>query len=55
MEFLLGWTIFCTIVALVAWWRGRNGFGWFVLAFIITPLLALILLAAMPARGRVRK
>jgi len=30
--------------------KGRSGFGWLLLALLVTPLLALIALAAMPIK-----
>ncbi|WP_194469049.1 hypothetical protein [Bradyrhizobium sp. CCBAU 51753] len=50
MELIFIWMIFAIIVAVAANSRGRNGAGWFALAVIISPLLAFILLVAMPAR-----
>lgn len=49
MEFGLLWLIFAVVVGIGASSRGRNGFGWFVLAVIISPLLAVILLVLMPS------
>ncbi|MGY3443473.1 hypothetical protein [Bradyrhizobium sp. USDA 4473] len=45
-----GWVIFAIIVAIAANSTGRNGLGWFVLAVIISPLLAFVLLVGMPTR-----
>ena len=42
------WLIFCVIVGVIADSRGRFGFGWFLLSILITPLLALILVALLP-------
>jgi hypothetical protein len=36
------------LVPYVAQQNGRSGFGWMFIALILTPLLALIALAAMP-------
>lgn len=36
------WTCLALVVGAVAKTRERSGFGWFVLAFLISPLLALI-------------
>jgi ABC-type sulfate transport system permease component len=30
--------------------RGRDGFGWFLLSLIVSPILALLLLIAFPVR-----
>ena len=48
MEIFLGWLIFSIIIGVGASGRGRNGFGWFVLAVAISPILALILLVLLP-------
>ena len=43
------WVIFAIVVAVAANSRGRNPAGWFLLACLISPLLAVILLALMPS------
>lgn len=45
--FLVIWLVGMFIVAAVARGRGRSGFMWFVLALVISPLFALILLLLM--------
>jgi hypothetical protein len=47
-EIFLFWLIASVLVGIGAAGRGRNGFGWFLLAVIISPLLAFILLALLP-------
>lgn len=47
MEFVIGWLIFAVIVGVIAGSRKRSGFGWFLLAVLISPLLALILVLAL--------
>jgi hypothetical protein len=47
--FLIG-LFLCVIVGVAASARGRNGFGWFMLSLFITPLLAVLLVVAMPKR-----
>jgi hypothetical protein len=42
------WLIFAIVVAAAANGRGRTGFGWFILAVVISPLLAGLLLAILP-------
>ena len=42
------WFGFAIIVGVAANTRGRSGFGWFLLALIISPLLAGLLVLAMP-------
>lgn len=48
VELVIFWVICAVIVAVGAAGRGRSGLSWFVLAIVISPLLALILLAIMP-------
>src|SRR5260370_12701663 len=45
---LIFWLIFAIVVGVAADARGRNGVLWFVLAAIISPVLALILLLVQP-------
>jgi hypothetical protein len=42
------WLAFAIIVGVAANTRGRNGGGWFILAVLISPLLAGLLLLALP-------
>lgn len=44
----LFWIICAGIVAAAAEGRGRSGAGWFFLAIIISPLLALVLVLVIP-------
>jgi len=55
MELFLAWIIFAIVVAVAAGSRGRSGFGWFFLAAIISPLLALILLLILPNQREAEK
>lgn len=48
MDLFLFWFLFSVVVGIAASSRGRSGFGWFVLAMLISPLLAVILVAVMP-------
>ena len=48
MELLFVWVAFAVIVGAAANGRGRSVAGWIVLAVLISPLLALILLVVMP-------
>jgi hypothetical protein len=48
---ILTWLVFAVIVAVAANSRGRNPLGWLVLACIISPLLAAIVLVVLPSRG----
>ncbi|WMT78865.1 zinc ribbon domain-containing protein [Bradyrhizobium sp. Ash2021] len=51
MEVFLLWLGLAIIVGVAANSRGRNAFGWFVLAVVISPLLGGLLLLAMPRGG----
>lgn len=47
MEIFLLWFVGAIVVAIIAGSRGRNGFGWFVLAIMLSPLLMGILVLAL--------
>jgi|SRR6476646_5332803 hypothetical protein len=49
MTLIVFWVIFAIVVAVAANSRGRDSVGWFILACLISPLLAAILLALMPS------
>jgi len=53
VELVLIWLGLAVIVGVAANTRGRNGFGWFLLAVLISPLLAglLVLALSRPAAG----
>jgi hypothetical protein len=42
------WLAFTIIVAVVANTRGRDAIGWFLLAAVVSPLIAGLLLLALP-------
>lgn len=44
---LISWLIFAVVVGVAANARGRSGFGWFLIALLISPLIALILVLVM--------
>jgi hypothetical protein len=44
MEILLIWLPFSVIVGAVASSRGRDGFGWFLLSVLISPILSVLAL-----------
>jgi hypothetical protein len=50
---VFGYLFLAVLVGIVARGRGRSGFGWFVLAVIITPLIAFILVSSLPIIRRV--
>jgi hypothetical protein len=43
------WIIFAVVVAVIANGRSRNPIGWFLLACVISPLLAIIPLVVLPS------
>jgi hypothetical protein len=47
MEIAFLWFAFAVVVGIAASARGRNGAGWFVLALIISPVIALLLVLVM--------
>jgi hypothetical protein len=46
------WLAFAIIVGVAANTRGRNGGGWFILAVLISPLIAGLLVLALPGGKR---
>lgn len=51
MEIVIGWLICAIVVAVIASNRGRSGFGWFLIAALLSPLIGLILVLVFPKRG----
>jgi hypothetical protein len=52
-QFTIVWVVLCVVIGAWAASRGRSAFGWFVLALVISPLLAaLLLLIASDIRKR---
>jgi hypothetical protein len=49
MELFLFWFIFAVVIGVAASSRGRSGLGWWLLAMIISPVLALVLLVLLPS------
>jgi len=49
------WVGGASVTAWVAWEKGREPVAWFVLAFFLSPLVALIALTAVPAMHVVRR
>jgi hypothetical protein len=47
VEFLVFWLLLCIIPAAIANSKGRSGAGWFLLAVLISPLIAGILAAVV--------
>jgi phosphotransferase system glucose/maltose/N-acetylglucosamine-specific IIC component len=51
MEIAFLWFAFAIVVGAAAKARGRDGVGWFLLALIISPLIALLLVLVMARKG----
>jgi len=49
------WVGGASVTAWVAWEKGREPVAWFVLAFFLSPLVALVALTAVPAMHVVRR
>jgi hypothetical protein len=49
------WVGGASVTAWVAWEKGREPVAWFVLAFFLSPLVALLALSAVPARHLARR
>jgi hypothetical protein len=49
MIFLLVWLVISFIVGVAAQRRGRSGSGWFFVSFLLSPILALLLLLVFPS------
>lgn len=47
MEWIIFWLVCAIVVAVAAKGRGRSALAWFILACLISPLLAVILLALL--------
>ena len=48
------WVGGASVAAWVAWEKGRDPASWFVIAFLLSPLVALVALSAVPARHLAR-
>lgn len=42
------WIVFAVVIGIGASARGRSGFGWFLLALVLSPLIAFVLLVLLP-------
>jgi hypothetical protein len=51
MEWVLLYFGLAIVVGVAANTRGRSGFGWFLLALVISPLIAGLLVMALPRAG----
>jgi hypothetical protein len=48
MAIVLGWIVFAVIVGIAASARGRSGFGFFLLSLVLSPLIGILFVLAMP-------
>jgi hypothetical protein len=48
MEWVFFWLIFAIVVGVAANTRGRSGFLWFLIAVVLSPILAGLLVLALP-------
>jgi uncharacterized membrane protein HdeD (DUF308 family) len=44
-----GWVLASAVVAYVAIEKGRSGIGWLLVALVLSPLFAVLCLAALPS------
>ena len=51
----LAWFVLCAAVMPLAKSRGRNWFGWFIVAVVLSPVLAVILLLCCENRTATRR
>lgn len=51
MEIAIFWLILALVVGVAAGSRGRSGFGWFLIAILLSPLIAIIILLVLPKLG----
>ena len=49
MTLLIGWLVLALLVGVVAGARGRSGFGWFLFACVLSPLIGFIVVALLPS------
>lgn len=49
MEIFIGWIVFSIVAGVVASSKGRSGFGYFLLSLVLSPLIGIILAAALPS------
>lgn len=52
MEFFFGWLILAILIGFWAHTKGRFGFGWFVISFMLSPLIGGIIVAILPKAGK---
>lgn len=50
MEVLIAWLVFCFVAAALAPGRGRRPGIWFLISFLFSPLVGIILVLALPSK-----
>lgn len=48
MEIIFGWLAFSIVAGVIATSKNRSGFGYFCLSIVLSPLVGIILAAALP-------
>jgi hypothetical protein len=48
MSIIIGWLLLSAVVSVAASSRGRNGIVWFLIAIVISPLIAVLFVFALP-------
>jgi hypothetical protein len=48
MSIIIGWLLLSAVVSAAASSRGRNGIVWFLIAIVISPLIAVLFVLALP-------
>lgn len=48
----LFWALLAIIIGIIANARGRSGIAWFVIALLISPLIAVVILAMVPSKSK---
>lgn len=54
MEYFIYWLILAFVPAVIAPSRGRGFFSWFFLSVLLSPLVGLILVLALPSRAAIK-
>jgi len=54
MEVFFAWIVFSVLAGIIGHAKGRSGFGFFLVSLLLSPLVGLIAVIAMPALGAPR-
>lgn len=52
MELFIGWVLFAVLVGVLASKRGRDGGGWFLLALVLSPVFAGLLVLILDDKSK---